>query len=412
MYCCKISTANWERGGFCVALLKMCTELQLTKYPESFNRIFYEIRDTYEARAELILSDAYISEVLASCYTLSDYKDVIIKAAGRVRENPAMRLLVCILEQWVRSGYEDFADYEAPDGVGIEFDFIHLFPMIPTMPESVAHLRARELPEDIIAATMQEYDYCVEMIAERKGRPGFDKGRLSWMKRIVKCTMLRIGRLKFDLPSKRVSGIRAYKNAGGDICVLADGVSVHKSGRILGSAGLVDKEDSFLADIEETDDTYRGYPVCDGVIENQQIMLKKSEWSLCLSGDDDVIAVHIPPGGGLDEESVESSYARAREIFAKYYPELSYKAFHCRSWLMSRDLRKILKPTSNILAFQKKYINYPCESNGTWIFGNVFPKIGVPEDYSTLPEDTSLQRSVKKLYLDGGYILDGCGFFF
>ena len=30
----------------------------------------------------------------------------------------------------------------------------------------------------------------------------------------------------------------------------------------------------------------------------------------------------------------------------------------------------------------------------------------------TLPEDTSLQRSVKKLYLDGGYLHEGEGFFF
>ena len=32
-------------------------------------------------------------------------------------------------------------------------------------------------------------------------------------------------------------------------------------------------------------------------------------------------------------------------------------------------------------------------------------------DYATLPEKTSLQRAVKKIYLNGGYIHEGAGFF-
>ena len=31
------------------------------------------------------------------------------------------------------------------------------------------------------------------------------------------------------------------------------------------------------------------------------------------------------------------------------------------------------------------------------------------EDYTKLPEDTSLQRKIKKVYLDGGYIYGGGG---
>ncbi|MBR2181567.1 MAG: hypothetical protein IJ949_06725, partial [Oscillospiraceae bacterium] len=242
--------------------------------------------------------------------------------------------------------------------------------------------------------------------------PAFDKGRLNWMRRVAKNEMIRIGRFKYDLPAKRVSGIKAYKNANGEICVLADGVDVHRSGKVLGSAGCEDTAGSFRAEIEETQDKVIGYPIVDGLITDKKCELEKSEWSLCLSDDDNVVFVHIPPRESFDVGAMEASYARAREILAKHYPDRPYSAFFCRSWLMSRDLRKVLKPTSNILAFQNKYIHYPCLCNGTQVFHNVFPKTGVPENYNDLPEETSLQRNVKSLYLSGEYILNDNGFFF
>ncbi len=395
-----------------MTLEAMCHELGISKKPESFGTIYEKIRNNYETYATLILSDEYIIKTLSDCFALASFTQEILASAAEVRKNPALRLLVCIMAEWIRHGAEDIADYEAPHGKGTAFDFLHLFPMIPTMPDTVAHLRERNVPEDIIIATMQEYDFCVDKLLRNTGRPAFDKGRLNWMRRVAKNEMIRIGRFKYDLPAKRVSDIRAYKNSAGDICVLADKVDVHHSGKVLGSAGCEDTTGSFRAEIEETEDKIIGYPIVDGLITNKKCELEKSEWSLCLSDDDNVVFVHIPPRESFDVAAMESSYARAREILTKHYPDRPYAAFFCRSWLMSRDLRKVLKPTSNILAFQNKYIHYPCLCNGTQVFNNVFPKIGIPADYNDLPEETSLQRNVKNLHINGGHILNDCGFFF
>ncbi|MBQ2743819.1 MAG: DUF5596 domain-containing protein [Oscillospiraceae bacterium] len=395
-----------------MTLEAMCNELGISKKPESFGTIYEKIKDTYEPYAALILSDEYITKTLSDCFALASFTQEILASAAEVRKNPALRLLVCIMAEWIRHGAEDIADYEAPHGKGTAFDFLHLFPMIPTMPDTVAHLRERNIPEDIIIATMQEYDFCVDMLLRNTGRPAFDRGRLNWMRRVAKNEMIRIGRFKYDLPAKRVSGIKAYKNVNGEICVLADGVDVHRSGKILGSAGCGDKTGSFRAEIEETQDKVIGYPIVDGLITDKKCELDKAQWSLCLSEDDNVVFVHIPPRESFDVAAMEASYARAREILAKHYPDRPYSAFFCRSWLMSRDLRKVLKPTSNILAFQDKYIHYPCLCNGTQVFNNVFPGIAVSEDYTALPEETSLQRNVKNLYINGGHILNDCGFFF
>jgi hypothetical protein len=259
---------------------------------------------------------------------------------------------------------------------------------------------------------MREYDFCVGVCIKKLGRPMFTIDRLAWISRLINNTLIRIGRFKYELPCKRVSGIRVYKSKEGRLAVLADGLQIHSSGRVLGSAGLNDTDGSFYAAVKESESEIVGYPVIDGFVKGDTVTLKKCEWKLCLSPEHDIIPVHIPPDESFDREACESSYARAREIFDTCFADKPYAAFHCRTWLLSLDLKKVLKPTSNILDFQKKYTLYPILSEGISIFDNVFPGQGGLANLKDLSEDTSLQRNVKRLYLDGGYVYDYSGFFF
>lgn len=80
---------------------------------------------------------------------------------------------------------------------------------------------------------------------------------------------------------------------------------------------------------------------------------------------------------------------------------------------MSLDLRGLLKPSSNILAFQDGFVRIPWPSSGRHVFFFAFGmNAAIPEDLTALPETTSLQRAVKQLYLKGGYVHEGAGFFF
>lgn len=71
--------------------------------------------------------------------------------------------------------------------------------------------------------------------------------------------------------------------------------------------------------------------------------------------DDPVLEVHIPKDGPLTAESCDDSFARAREFFARYFPEFDYRYFTCGSWLLASELREMLPESSNILAFQKRF---------------------------------------------------------
>lgn len=388
--------------------------LSLEQIPPEFTDIYRDIATSWQSRSETILSEDYITTTLDICDILLPYRKEILTAAAEIRENPAMCLLICLLEQWVRQGgLPKGGTYTPPVGEGLAYDFLHLFPAIPIIPENVAYLQQRKVPEDVITATLQEYDNSVLLRLLSMGRPCFTVDRLNWLRRVIFNRILHIGRFTYDLPTKRLEGMRVYENENGEFAILADDVTIHASGNLLGDVGYTDPEGSFHAQIQETDTAFVGHPAVDGLVARHTVSLDKSQWHLCLCPDDLMVRIHIPRNGSFDQQTILDSYRRAKEIFRNCYPDEPFKAFYCSTWLLSSDLRSILKPTSNILGFQDTFIRVPFSSSGRLVFSFVFPGFSYdPERFSQLPEDTSLQRAVKQRYLAGDYIHDGAGFFF
>lgn len=113
-----------------------------------------------------------------------------------------------------------------------------------------------------------------------------------------------------------------------------------------------------------------------------------------------VLNVHIPEGEPLDEQRVEQSFEQARAFFRGIPP-----IFVCRSWLLDPKLTHILKPESNIIAFQKQFHIYECDDSIRQAEERIFNQL--QDDASLYSEQTSLQRSAKA-YLLAGHKL-GCG---
>ncbi len=388
-------------------------ELNMQILPERFGELYTSMRDSWQTRAQQILSDDYIAQTLTENGVLTDWLPLILQAAGQLRKHNAMCLLVCLLERWIQEESICAEQYQPPVGTGLAYDFLHLFPAIPTIGQSTANLRSRGLPADVIADTLAEYDYCVKLCVDMLGRPAFDFGRLHWIRRVIANSLIHIGRFKYDLPGKFMKGFRVYRNEKSDLTVLADGIIVHRSGGILGSAGMEDADGSFTACLLETETAIQGHPVVNGLVQRETVRLAKTEWQLCLSAEDGVLGIHIPPGGGFDQKTMDEAFARAKDVFHKHYPDYPFKAFFCSTWLLSPQLRPLLKPTSNILSFQNNFTRLPCYSDGKGCFSFLFGYLNdPPKDMAELPEETSLQRAVKQLYLSGGCLHEGEGFFF
>jgi len=115
---------------------------------------------------------------------------------------------------------------------------------------------------------------------------------------------------------------------------------------------------------------------------------------------DPVLSVHIPSDAVMTREALDVSYRMVREFFARFFPEYQYHCVYCSSWLLSPVLREMLKPGSRILDFQSDYeitwVNLEVNGGIKWVFKRNY------EDFTQLPEDTSLMRGMKKILVSGG----------
>ncbi len=120
-----------------------------------------------------------------------------------------------------------------------------------------------------------------------------------------------------------------------------------------------------------------------------------------------IIGIHIPSDVDFSPSAIDDSLASARQFFSNYYPELSNAEYRCHSWLLDRQLKEMLNDSSNILSFQDRFEIFDEGEIGTdfieWLYNTKLT------DHSTLPENTSLQKNMKKHLLSGGVIRNAYG---
>lgn len=117
---------------------------------------------------------------------------------------------------------------------------------------------------------------------------------------------------------------------------------------------------------------------------------------------DKYINVHIPSDADLSKRSVLDSISQFKSFGKQFYPEWEGKELKCESWMLSPALKKVLNSDSNILAFQKLFNVLETDYESMAVLDWVFP--GFDNVTEKLPEETSLQRNMKKYLLEGNKI--------
>lgn len=111
------------------------------------------------------------------------------------------------------------------------------------------------------------------------------------------------------------------------------------------------------------------------------------------------ISLHIPSDADMSAESIEASFASFRAFLHAYYPDWENLPWECDSWMMSPALEQLLPEGSKILAFQRRFQVLEVNEDSMGVLEWVFP--GYNEVSEDLPENTSLQRKMKKWLLEG-----------
>ena len=92
----------------------------------------------------------------------------------------------------------------------------------------------------------------------------------------------------------------------------------------------------------------------------------------------------------------------------KYF-ELVNPTYYCFSWLLSKEIRKIVDKDSNIYKFYDVFDRVVLGYNATSDILNFIFGLKECRDFNMLPENTSLQKSLKEMLLKDTNINIGIG---
>lgn len=119
------------------------------------------------------------------------------------------------------------------------------------------------------------------------------------------------------------------------------------------------------------------------------------------------IELHIPSDAILTREKTRESLRMAKAFFEEKFPAYCSADVECHSWLLSPTLKEVLSPGSHILEFQEFFQIQTTGQKDTeymvWVYKRSDWRL------EELPEDTSLQRNLKKYLLAGGAVEDARG---
>ena len=239
------------------------------------------------------------------------------------------------------------------------------------------------------------------------GHDGYDL--LGWFQHTIEGNLIPFLSLQLHFNLTFYGDVIVFKNKNGEVKALSLENAIHKSGRVLGARFCDDEEGSFKPEFIETDDAYIGYPLDeDGLVKNEKVVLPKNEWEIALQKGDKTIALHIPADASLKKEDTDLFFEKAYEFIEEI--GYDYKAITVGSWLMDSQLENILNENSNILDFQRRFRKIGVKSQANSVFKFVFKKPDLNFEIKDLPEETSLQKKIKEMYLENKAIYEVIGY--
>lgn len=363
------------------------------------------------------LSDDFILRLRDEYAVLPKMHEIILKAVPCVRAVPELVLLAKTLYHILatrKSFSKAFSAFEAPkakagDENALGYDLVAIFPVLAHLELTWHELAARGIEKDVLTHSLRWVDSLYQAIADDTGTLVYGEKCFSLYSVGIYVKSLTIGRLRFEISEGAERPVRIFQNQKGEYLPLMDNARIHPTGHLVGSYGCDECEDAYDADFKEGEEAYEGYTVdpTTRLVKRVRVRLPKNEWTQVYASGDTVLKVHIPEGGKLDPDICRESYRRARELYARSYPEYDFKCYIIGCWMLSPVLKEILSPDSNILSFSAPFTVFPIKNTALDAFLYVFgiKKSSVSEiDFAELTENNSLQRGIKKKSLAGDFV--------
>lgn len=378
---------------------KLAETLGITTYPEKFETIYANLTDEKTNFCDI----AQITACNDEFGMLGAYTELVLEGAKAVLADEVLYKYGRTICDYIKVSTV-FESRHVPlpvlDG-SIGRDVFGTLLIMTLIPESVKFHRAHGFTEEEIKEQFAGIAGCMKRVEDRIGRPAMSMSYYNWTLIKIFGELFHHDGYEYQFRPFYGGAILLKNKETGEFLPMMIENTFHRNGRILGCPGATEEEGSYGADFTETEDAFIGRPVIKGRVSSEISEYKKNLWECVLRPDDEVLAVHIPRGTDMSHEAFIRSFRGSFQVAKERYPERDPKFLVCFSWLMDPALAELM-PKSKIAAFGNAFLKYPLESSGKEVRSWVFPNGG--DDNKLLPEDTSLQRMLKTLFLAGGYI--------
>jgi len=137
------------------------------------------------------------------------------------------------------------------------------------------------------------------------------------------------------------------------------------------------------------------------------IEVGRLQYEYCNNKKGKYIKIHIPKGDKLLYNEVLNSIKNSKKEIKKYFEIENYE-YYCESWLLSKEIAKLLDSNSNITKFQQLFDIIEGKNAIKDILNFVYDLQHI-DSYYDLPERTSLQSKIKDVLINGKEIHIGIG---
>ena len=379
-------------------LQEIASKLNINTYPDALNEIqnYNNVPDIRNVQWLEDLENAY--------HILGKYYHLVCQAALELQNDEsryhwgmtaAKYLTYCTVPE--------ARDIPMPSRDGtLAGDFLPLLILLTLLPACVEESIRRKMPEDMIRRNLDHIVDGISIVEYETGRPAINLVYFRWLVKFFKVVLFNCNGFNFEIRTLPGEVYVLQDNTTGSLHPVLYKGRIHSSGHILNSAGCPETDDYFYARVTETEDAFIAFPCINNLVSRETAVFPKNKYNLVLQSGDHVLSVHIPRGTDISNASARRSLSAGFKMAVSLFPELDLKALYCHSWLLDPAFEHLLKPGSKIVQFGNIFTRYPAKSAGKEVFSFVFRH---PMPLEELPENTSLERSVKQYYLNGNFIL-------
>jgi hypothetical protein len=351
------------------------------------------MNNTSEAKADWILDVAAVEALLRKLQFREEIIDYVRQTLRRITQSDNLPEFLEFCDSWSERIAQQPAGYPAG---------WQALAAISSFPRAMEQHRARGVPWEITRATL--VDFQRDARGEHATESSWSFHRLSWMRNHVSGKFFELGRLQYVIGTFGHS-FRVYRDQEtGEIIPLA------LPGRhCTGDGWIEDDAAAFTTHLEKREDGIYGYaasPEDGSVIPTLKRIAPESP---VLIDDQSIVAhTHIPSGQKLDRDKCCESLRMAKAFFPKYFPEMNVRAFCTSTWLLDRELAKVLPPGSNIVLFGNLFRPIALRNgDDKQLLQRVFSEAATWENCVA---KNSLQNAVCKHHRKGGKFRSTAGF--